>query len=62
MARAVSLVADRCLAELCANWTGDGCACRVFGIEPERDTWADFETDPNQWESPDSGESGESRG
>ena len=25
----------RCLAELCRYWTGDGCACRVFDIEPE---------------------------
>ena len=23
----------RCGQELCANWTGDGCACAVFGIE-----------------------------
>jgi hypothetical protein len=43
---------SRCLAELCTNWTGDGCACRVFGIEPARDTWADFEADPNQWDAP----------
>jgi hypothetical protein len=23
-----------CEQELCASWTGDGCACAVFGIEP----------------------------
>lgn len=25
---------SRCLAELCLSWTGDGCACAVFGITP----------------------------
>jgi hypothetical protein len=25
----------RCLAEMCGNWTGDGCACRVFDMEPQ---------------------------
>lgn len=23
-----------CEQELCAHWTGDGCACTIFGIEP----------------------------
>lgn len=25
---------SRCLAELCGNWTGDGCICQVLGLEP----------------------------
>lgn len=24
-----------CHAELCINWTGSGCACEVFDLEPE---------------------------
>lgn len=24
----------RCYAEMCGNWTGDGCACAVLDIEP----------------------------
>lgn len=23
-----------CLTVFCLNWTGDGCACQVFGIDP----------------------------
>lgn len=23
-----------CDQELCGNWTGDGCACALFGIDP----------------------------
>ena len=26
---------DPCGQEMCRNWTGDGCACRVFGMEPD---------------------------
>jgi hypothetical protein len=25
---------SRCAAELCLNWTGDGCICAVFDLEP----------------------------
>lgn len=24
-----------CPQELCRNWTGQGCACEVMGIEPD---------------------------
>lgn len=24
-----------CDQEWCANWTGDGCACQVLGVEPD---------------------------
>lgn len=24
-----------CEQELCGNWTGQGCACEVFGLEPD---------------------------
>lgn len=25
----------KCEQELCRNWTGEGCACAVLGVEPE---------------------------
>ena len=25
---------SRCAAEMCLNWTGDGCICAVFDLEP----------------------------
>jgi len=25
---------SRCLAEFCANWTGDGCICQVLDLDP----------------------------
>lgn len=34
-----------CLAETCAYWTGDGCACQLLDIEP-RDMGA---ADPEEW-------------
>lgn len=25
----------RCEAEMCRNWTGSGCVCEMFDIEPD---------------------------
>lgn len=26
---------SRCFAEMCSSWTGHGCACEVFGVDPD---------------------------
>ena len=26
---------DRCNAELCPMWDGDGCPCATFGLDPD---------------------------
>ena len=31
------MMSRRCDAELCVYWTGDGCACDVFRIDPDED-------------------------
>lgn len=38
---------SRCAAELCLNWTGDGCICAVFDLEPntQGDPFADVSED-----------------
>jgi hypothetical protein len=28
-------MADRCDAEMCGNWTGEGCACLALGLVPD---------------------------
>jgi len=42
---------SRCDAELCVYWTGEGCACVVFGIE--RESEEESTEDSNENEEPD---------
>ena len=38
----------RCEQEFCGNWTGQGCACEVLGVEPDMRTGCEASGHPDE--------------
>lgn len=39
----------QCHAEMCLNWTGQGCACLVMDIEPDLGSAVDLDSLYDDW-------------